>query len=93
MSQVAAKRKMKLQNEKVKVTAHFYEEGSVLAGTAHGECTGFQIELYADGDYPPEELIKLARMAHQMCFTEHTLLNKIEIKTNHIFNGHAVDLD
>ncbi|MEO5888137.1 MAG: hypothetical protein ABIQ77_10770 [Anaerolineales bacterium] len=91
MSQVAAKRRLSLRNEKVSVMAHFEEEGSVLGGTQQGRCNGFSIELSIEGDEKVEDIVKLIRMAHRMCFTESTLTHTVEIKANHLFNGQPID--
>jgi hypothetical protein len=45
MSQVATKKKLVLRDERVKVTAHFRESGSVLRGTKEGSCEGFKYEF------------------------------------------------
>jgi organic hydroperoxide reductase OsmC/OhrA len=92
VSQVAAKRRLILRNEKVRVVAHFEEEGSVLAGTQQGTCKGFSIELSMEGDQKVEEIIKLIRMAHRMCFTESALSHAVEVMTSHLFNGQPIDL-
>ncbi len=90
MSQVAAKKRLVLKNERVKVTAHFREEGAVLAGTQRGFCEDFDIELSIHGDIPEEEIVKLIRLAHQMCFTESALRGLPEITAKHVFNGEEI---
>jgi hypothetical protein len=92
MSQVAAKRRLTLRNEKVSVVAHFEEDGSVLAGTQQGICKGFSIELSIEGNESVEDVVKLIRMAHRMCFTEYTLSHPVEVMTSHLFNGQPIDL-
>jgi organic hydroperoxide reductase OsmC/OhrA len=92
VSQVAAKRRLTLRNESVRVVAHFEEEGSVLAGTQQGSCKGFSIELSLEGDDNAEDMVKLIRMAHRMCFTESALTQAIEVKTSHLFNGEPIDI-
>jgi hypothetical protein len=91
VSQVAAKRRFRLRNEKVSVVAHFEEEGSVLGGTQQGVCKGFSIELSMEGDQDVEDIIQLIRMAHRMCFTEYALSHTIEVTTSHLFNGQPID--
>jgi organic hydroperoxide reductase OsmC/OhrA len=93
VSQVAAKRRLTLRNERVSVVAHFEEEGSVLEGTQQGTCKGFTIELSIEGDQKVEDIIKLVRMAHRMCFTESTLSNVVEVKTSHLFNGQPINVN
>jgi hypothetical protein len=93
VSQVAAKKRLSLQNERVRVVAQFEEEGSVLAGTQQGTVQGFAIELSLEGDQDVDEIIQLIRMAHRMCFTESVLTQAIEVKTSHLFNGQSIDVD
>lgn len=93
MSQVAAKKRLTLRNERVKVIAHFKEEGSVLGGTQKGICEDFSIQLSIDGDMPKEEITALIRLAHRMCFTESALSNVVNITSSHIFNGQSLEAD
>ena len=93
MSQVAAKKRLTLLHERVKVIAHFREEGSVLGGTQNGICEDFSIELSIDGDEPEEEIATLIRLAHRMCFTESALLNVVKITSSYHFNGQLLEVD
>ena len=92
MSQVAAKKRLTLRNERVKVIAHFTEEGSVLGGTQRGICEDFLIELSIDGDMSEQEITRLIRLAHRMCFTESALSNVVKITSSHFFNGQSLEL-
>lgn len=76
-----------LKDERVRVVAHFREEGAVLAGTQQGFCEDFDIELSINGDVPDEEIVKLIRLAHQMCFTESALKGMPKVMTRHMYNG------
>jgi uncharacterized OsmC-like protein len=93
VSQVAAKKRLALRDERVKVIALFREEGAVLAGTQKGICEGFTIELFINGDMPHAEIITLIRLAHQMCFTESTLSSVVRLTLHHFFNDQPLDLD
>ena len=93
MSQVAAKKRLALRNERVKVIAHFREEGAVLAGTQKGTCDGFTIELFINGDMPRQEIVTLMRLAHQMCFTESTLTGVVELTWHHFFNDQSLKIN
>lgn len=92
MSQVAAKKKLVLHDERVKVLAHFRESGSVLAGTAQGTCEGFDIQLSIESDVPVEEIVELMRLAHRMCFTEAALSGQVKLNTKHFLNGEAIEV-
>ncbi len=95
MSQVATIRKLAIRNERVNVTAHFHEQGSVLKGDKAGFCDGFEVEITLDSDEPAEEIETLIRLAHRLCFTEAAMLTPVPVKTRHTLNGQpfAVDLD
>jgi uncharacterized OsmC-like protein len=87
VSQVAAKKKLALDDERVKVTAHFREQGSVLQGTKEGSCQGFDIQLSIESPAPAEEIAELIRLAHRMCFTEDALSGQVKLITRHLLNG------
>jgi uncharacterized OsmC-like protein len=87
VSQVAAKKRIALKDERVKVIAHFREEGAVLAGTQQGFCEDFDVELSLNGEVPAEAIAVLIRLAHQMCFTESALTREIKITARHVYNG------
>jgi organic hydroperoxide reductase OsmC/OhrA len=87
LSQVAAKRKLSIRNDQVKVTAHFHEQGSVLRGDAEGFCDGFEVEISIDSDEPQEQIEALIRLARQMCFTEKALMGSVPMQVKHTING------
>ena len=92
MSQVAAKKKLLLRDERVKVMAHFLEQGSVLRGTAEGSCEGFDIELALESDEPAGEIKELIRLAHRMCFTEAALAGTVRLTQRHSLNGQPLEV-
>jgi len=81
-----------LKDERVKVIAHFREEGAVLAGTQRGFCEDFDIELSLNGNLAKEEIVKLIRLAHRMCFTESALTGAPRITARHVFNGEEIEM-
>ncbi len=93
MSQVAAKKKLVLRDERVKVTAHFQEQGSVLRGTSEGRCEGFDIELSIESDEPVEEMAELIRLSHRMCFTEAALAKEVRLSSQHNLNGQSIEVE
>jgi uncharacterized OsmC-like protein len=92
VSQVAIKKGIQIRNERVRITAHFHEQGSILDGTAESSCEGFEIEFSVDSDEPPQTIAELARLAHQMCFTEDAISRKVGITKKHFLNGQPFDL-
>jgi organic hydroperoxide reductase OsmC/OhrA len=93
MSQVATKKKLVLRDERVKVTAHFRESGSVLRGTKEGSCEGFEIEIAIESGAAPEEIAELIRLAHRMCFTEDALSGVVKLTTSHRLNGRPIEVE
>jgi len=93
VSQVAAKKKLALRDERVKVTAFFREQGSVLQGSAEGMCEGFDIELFIESDEPAEEIAELIRLSHRMCFTESALTGNIPLTKRHSLNGQPIEVE
>lgn len=89
---MAKKLGLKLRDERVKVVAHFREEGSVLKGTRTGTCENFEIALAIESDEPPAQITRLLKMAHQLCFTEHALTNTIPLVQHHTLNGQPINL-
>ena len=92
MSQVAAKKRLVLQDERVKVTARFREQGSVLRGDAAGFCEGFNIEMRLKSDELSAEIAQLVRIARQMCFTEVALTNPVDVTVNQWLNGEPLQV-
>jgi hypothetical protein len=90
VSQVATTKKLVLRDERVKVSAHFREQGSILQGTKEGFCEGFEIQLLIESDESPQEIAELARIAHRMCFTEAALGSSVAITTINILNGEVL---
>jgi hypothetical protein len=86
VSQVATKRKLTIHNERVKVTGHFHEQGSVLRGDAEGFCDGFEVEIQIESDEPTSEIAELVRLARQMCFTEKALVDTIPVTVRQLLN-------
>lgn len=93
MSQVATKKKLKISNERVNVTAHFHEQGSVLKGDAEGYCDSFEIEVSLDSDEDPKIISELIRLARRMCFTEKALTGSVAIKVRQKLNQQPLLLD
>lgn len=92
VSQVAIKRKLAIRNEKVVVTAHFHEQGSVLKGDAEGFCDGFDIEILIESDEDPEVIAELIRLSRQLCFTEKALEGSVPVKVRQQLNQKTLEV-
>jgi hypothetical protein len=80
-------RKLTIKNERVKVTAYFHEEGSVLKGDKHGEADGFEIQVLMDSEEPNQAIEEMLALAHRMCFTEAVIKQPVKVSTIHTING------
>ncbi len=85
-------RKVALHDERVKVTARFREQGSILKGTKEGECRVFRVELWLDSDEPAGEIADLIRLARRMCFTEDALSRPMELRVSQWLNGEPIEI-
>jgi uncharacterized OsmC-like protein len=86
VSQVATKKKLKISNEKVTVTARFHEQGSVLKGDAEGYCDSFEIEISLESSEDKEEIANLIRLSRKMCFTEKALTGSVPVSVSQKLN-------
>ena len=93
ITQVANKKKLDVRNEKVTVTAHFHEEGSVLRGDAEGFCDRFEINISLDSDSDLEEVKTLIRLSHRLCFAEKAVAGNVPIDITQQVNGKEVKVD
>jgi len=87
ITQVSNKKKLDIKNEKVVVTAHFHEEGSVLRGDAEGFCDQFEINIAIDSDEPISEIKQLIRLAHRLCFAEKAVIGSVPVHITQQLNG------
>jgi len=93
VSQVATKKRLNISNERVSVTAHFHEQGSVLRGDAEGFCDSFEIEISIDSSEEPEIIADLIRLSRKMCFTEKALTGSVPVSVSQIINQKPSSLD
>jgi hypothetical protein len=90
--QVAQTLKMEPRNVRIKVTAKYYREGSVIQGTAKVTCDSINTELALDSDEPPERVAHLIRMAEASCFTMAALRNNTPCDLVSVVNGQPFDI-
>jgi uncharacterized OsmC-like protein len=92
VSNIAQRKKLSIRNEKVLVTAHFLESGSILRGDKNGEAQNFEIEMSMESDEDEELIKQMMQMAHRMCFAEDTLSKVVPIKFSHKLNASAISI-
>jgi hypothetical protein len=89
---VATKRKLSVRDERVKVTARFVEQGSVLQGTKQGRVESFEIDFRVESDEPDDAIADAMALSHQMCFSESALSGRATLSKRHFHNGQPIDL-
>jgi len=92
ISNIAMRKKLKINNEKVNVVANFLESGSILKGDKWGDCENFKIDMQMDSDEPQEDIAALMKLAHDMCFVEDALSKKMDVVYSHSLNGEKLEL-
>ena len=85
--QVARALHIEPKKVRIKVTARYYREGSVLAGNATTVCDSIKTELALDSDEPPERVAQLVKMAEATCFTLTALRNPAPVELEATVNG------
>ncbi|MDA1330248.1 MAG: OsmC family peroxiredoxin [Chloroflexi bacterium] len=93
VSNIAMRKKLSIRNERVIVTAHFLETGSILAGTKNGEAQRFEVAMHIESDEPAEAITDLMRMAHRMCFAEASITNSVPLTFTHALNNKPLELE
>jgi hypothetical protein len=89
--QVAQALHIEPKNVRIKVTARYSREGSVLAGNAQTRCDSIKTELSLDSDEPPERVAQLIKMAEATCFTIASLRNPASVELDTTVNGQPFD--
>lgn len=70
-----------------KVKAHFWSQGSALAGTLQAGCNGFEVNLEIKSSAPAEEVSRLVRISENTCYVMQTLANPVPVVTTVALNG------
>ena len=92
ISNIAMRKKLKIRNERVVVTAQFLESGSILKGDKNGEAKSFEIKIEMDPDEDEVVIADLMRLAHQMCFAEDSISSAAQISFAHSHNGKEINV-
>jgi organic hydroperoxide reductase OsmC/OhrA len=84
--------KLAIRNERVHVSGHFHEQGSVLRGDAEGFCDGFEVKITLDSEAAQDEIATLIRLARRMCFTEKALTGSTPVTVTQMVNGVEIEV-
>jgi hypothetical protein len=89
--QVARALHIEPKNVRLKITARYSREGSVMAGNARTMCDWIKTELSLDSDERPERVAQLIKMAEATCFTLAALRNPAPVALEATVNGQPFD--
>ena len=89
--QVARALHIEPKNVRIKVTARYSRQGSILAGDAKTLCDSIKTELSLDSGEPPERVAQLIKMAEATCFTMAALRNPAPVELAATVNGQPFD--
>lgn len=78
---------MPVEEARATVIARFRRTGSVLQGTARGECAGFTIRLTVRSGADSEAVRRVLEAAHATCYTEACLRAEVPVEIHHEVNG------
>ena len=83
--------KVEIRKARVKVTARFKNEGSVLRETIDAQGAGFETDLDVESDAPPERVAAVVRNSEKGCYVMQTILKPTPVETRVTLNGADFD--
>ncbi len=79
--------KVTVNGMRMRVTAHFRVDGSVLNDTILGRMLGAETVLEIDSPDSPERVARVVRNAERGCFVMQALLNPVPVSGRTLLNG------
>ena len=79
--------KVTVNGMRMKVTARYRVDGSVLNDTIQGQMLGAETTLEIDSPDPPDRVAKVVRNAERGCFVMQALLNPVPVTGRSVLNG------
>ena len=83
--------KVEIRKARVKVTARFKNEGSVLRETIDAQGVGFETDLDVESDAPLERVAAVVRNSEKGCYVMQTILKPTPVETRVTLNGADFD--
>jgi len=83
--------KVKIDKARVRVSAKYHVEGSVLAQTIQAEGQGVETHLEIESPDPPEKVAGVIRNAENGCYTIQTIKHPTPVQTTAALNGQPLD--
>jgi organic hydroperoxide reductase OsmC/OhrA len=75
---------------RMRVTARYRVDGSVLNDSVRGQMVGAETTLELESPDPPDRIARVVRNAEHGCFVLQALLNPVPITTTTKLNGTAL---
>ena len=85
--------KVTVNGMRMRVTARYRVDGSVLNDTVKGRMLGAETTLEIDSSDPPDRLAKVERNAERGCFVLQALQNPVPVTARTLLNGAPLGLD
>ena len=79
--------KVTVNGMRMKVTARYRVDGSVLNDTIQGQMLGAETTLEIDSPDSPERVARVVRNAERGCFVMQALLNPVPVTGQTVLNG------
>ena len=79
--------KVAVKGMRMRVTARYRVDGSVLNDTIQGQMLGAETTLEIDSPDPPERVGRVVRNAERGCFVMQALLNPVPVTRLTVLNG------
>ena len=79
--------KVTVRGMRMKVTARYRVDGSVLDDTIEGRMVGADTTLELDSPDPPEQVARVVRSAERGCFVMQALLQPVPVTARTLLNG------
>lgn len=83
--------KTHIEKARVRVTARFKNEGSVLRETVKAEGLSVETRCEITSEEAPEKIAKVVRNAEAGCYVIQTIRNPTAVKSEYQLNGAAFD--
>jgi len=85
--------KVTVNGMRMRVTARYRLDGSVLNDTVQGRMLGAETTLEIDSPDPPERVAKVVRNAERGCFVMQALLRPVPVVGRTVVNGQPLAPD
>jgi organic hydroperoxide reductase OsmC/OhrA len=83
--------KVTMNGMRMRVTARYRVDGSVLNDTIQGQMLGAETTLEIDSPDPPERVARVVRNAERGCFVMQALLNPVPVTGRTLLNGASLE--